>query len=302
MTKLQTRPPIAFSGSPLDRADPLRADPDRLAALRARGGRLLLLDGLEPRMTAAGGLTWGSVADVAADAELIFLGLDPQGVGCFVAAPRPQEATVAPAAWNLWAALGGMSAEEMAIYGTARALAGWHGRHRFCAQCGAATVLAKGGWQRSCTSDICPAEHFPRTDPVAIMTVEHDGRLLLGRQPRFPPHRYSALAGFIEPGESIEEAVTREIWEEAGVRIRDVRYVASQPWPFPSSLMLACHAFADSPDIAIDATELEDARWFTRDQVAEAMAARARGQDGVAFSAPSVTAVAWHLLDDWLRS
>jgi NAD+ diphosphatase len=131
------------------------------------------------------------------------------------------------------------------------------------------------------------------------MSVEHEGRSAW-RQPRFPPHRYSALAGFVEPGESIEEAVAREIFEEAGVKVHDVRYVASQPWPFPSSLMIAAHAFTDDPALTIDRNELEDARWFTRDEVVEAMAARDRGEDGVAFSAPSKTAVAWHLMADWL--
>jgi NAD+ diphosphatase len=186
----------------------------------------------------------------------------------------------------------------MAVLALARSMVGWHLRHGFCANCGAGTVLAKGGWQRDCGA--CGVAHFPRTDPVVIMTVEHEGRLLLGRQPRFPAGRYSALAGFIEPGESFEEAVAREIWEEAGVRVRDVRYVVSQPWPFPSSLMLAAHGFADDDVITIDTAELEDARWFTREEVAEAMAARARGEDGIAFIAPKQTAVAWHLLDRWL--
>ena len=158
-------------------------------------------------------------------------------------------------------------------------------------------MLAKGGWQRNCVDEACRAEHFPRTDPVVIMTVEHQGRLLLGRQPRFPAGRYSALAGFVEPGEGLEEAIAREIWEEAGVRVRDVRYVASQPWPFPSSLMLAAHAYADDDALTIDTTELEDARWFTR---AEAMGAQAEGREGQAFIAPPRHAVAWHLLDRWL--
>jgi len=289
------RPVIAFTGSPLDRADALRSDPAALERLRA-GARMLVLDGLEPRLT-DGALEWAAL-DADARAELVFLGVDAAGIGHFAPVPSPQEANTAPASFNLWVALSGMGAGEIAIYGTARALVGWHARHRFCAVCGAATVLAKGGWQRDCSA--CPAQHFPRTDPVVIMSVEHEGRLLLGRQPRFPPHRYSALAGFVEPGESIEEAVAREIYEEAGLVVRDVRYVTSQPWPFPSSLMIAAHAFTDDPTITIDTSELDDARWFTRDEVAEAMAARARGEDGVAFGAPPTYAVAWHLLADWL--
>jgi len=292
-----TRPPVTFTGSPLDRADAVRSDPAALAALIAQGGRMLVLDGLEPRV-ADEALVW-SALDTRA--ELVFLGLDPQGIGHFAPVPGPQDASTAPAGFNLWQALGGLSPGDIAIYGAARALVGWHARHRFCARCGSATTIAKGGWQRDCVYSACATPHFPRTDPVVIMTVEHDGNLLLGRQPRFPAGRYTALAGFVEPGESIEEAVAREIAEEAGVAVRDVRYVASQPWPFPSSLMIAAHAFADDPAITIDATELEDARWFTRAQVAQAMEARAQGQGGAAFDAPEPRAVAWHLLADWLE-
>ena len=157
-------------------------------------------------------------------------------------------------------------------------------------------MLAKGGWQRNCTSDACKGEHYPRVDPVTIMLVEHDGKLLLGRQPRFPEGFYSALAGFVEPGESIEEAVKREVLEEAGIVARDVTYVASQPWPFPSSLMLGCHAFADDDTITIDETELEDARWFTRDEVARAVA----GGADAPFVAPPAVAIAHQLMRWWL--
>lgn len=295
---LTGRLPIAFAGSGLDRADALRADPQRLAALRDGRARALVLDGLEPALDAAGALVW---TDLAAEAgELIFLGLASDGAARFVAVPDVAAGNVAPPNPRLWQAMGQMAHEDLATYGLARSLAGWHARHRFCARCGAATVLAKGGWQRNCVAAPCGAEHFPRTDPVVIMTVECHGRLLLGRQPRFPAGRYSALAGFVEPGEGLEEAIAREIWEEAGVRVRDVSYVASQPWPFPSSLMLAAHAYADDDALTIDTTELEDARWFTRAEVAEAMAAQAEGGEGQAFVAPPRHAVAWHLLDRWL--
>ena len=158
-------------------------------------------------------------------------------------------------------------------------------------------MLAKGGWQRNCTSQDCKAEHYPRVDPVTIMLVEHEGRVLLGRQPRFPLRRFSALAGFVEPGETIEEAVAREIHEEAGLRVRDVSYVASQPWPFPSSLMIACHSHTDDPAITIDMTELDEADWFTRDEVVQAMA----GDEAARFIAPPPFAVAHHLLKWWLE-
>lgn len=287
--------PVAFAGSRLDRADPIRSQPEAIDALMGADARLLRLDGLDPVLTAEGALDWGSLADTAPGAELVFLGLDGTR-GCFAQVPPLEPGGsphAGPASWN---AMSVLDAAELAAYGGARSLVSWHARHRFCAVCGAPTVLAKGGWQRSCTA--CTAEHFPRVDPVTIMTVEHEGRLLLGRQPRFPAGRYSALAGFVEPGETIEEAVAREIFEEAGLRVRDVRYVASQPWPFPSSLMIGCHAFADDPAITIDVTELEDARWFTRDEVIDALEAIATGEVGRAFGAPPKHAVA-HVLMQW---
>jgi NAD+ diphosphatase len=294
-------PPIAFAGARIDRADPVRSDPAALAALRTRGGRLLRLHGLDPVLTDEGRLAWEDLAALPPDAELVFLGLDHEAgdVGCFAQVPAhfPREGTFAgPASWQAMALL---PADELATYGGARALVGWHARHRFCAVSGHPTVLAKGGWQRNCTHPDCGAEHFPRTDPVTIMLVEHEGQVLLGRQPRFPAGRYSALAGFVEPGETIEEAVAREVFEEAGVRVRDVTYVASQPWPFPSSLMIGCHAFADDPAITIDATELEDARWFSRADVADALDAIERGEPGRSFGAPPTTAIAHVLLRWW---
>jgi NAD+ diphosphatase len=294
--------PIAFSGARIDRADHVRADPKALRALLERGARLLQLDGLDPVLTETGHLAWSEPAQLEPAAEMVFLGIDPDrdGQGCFVQVPAhfPREAMVAGP--RMWEAMATLPADELATFGGARALVGWHARHRFCAVCGHSTVLAKGGWQRTCTNPECRSEHFPRVDPVTIMLVEHQGRLLLGRQPRFPAGRYSALAGFIEPGETIEEAVAREVFEEAGVRVRDVTYVASQPWPFPSSLMIGCHALADDPEIVIDVTELEDVRWFDRADVIDAVEAIGRGEAGRAFGAPPATAVAHTLLRWWL--
>lgn len=292
---------IAFAGSGLDRADHVRADPDRLAALMNWRARLLKLDGIDPVIAPEGTLEWGSLADADPEAELVFLGLMADGRACFAQVTPAIIGSVAPANPRLWAAMGTLPAEDLAIYGGARSLVDWHARHRFCARCGAPTRLAKGGWQRTCTSEACKGEHFPRVDPVTIMTVECEGELLLGRQPRFPPRRYSALAGFVEPGESLEEAVRREVLEEAGVRVNTVEYVASQPWPFPSSIMIACHAFAEGKDIVIDTTELDDARWFTRAEVREAMAAQVTGAKEGAFIAPPPFAVAHHLLKWWLQ-
>lgn len=287
---------IAFAGSRLDRADHIRADPDRLESLMDWRARLLRLDGLDPEITPDGKLAWGTLADAAPDSELVFLGLR-DGKGCFAEVAAKLIGSVAPANPRLWAAMSALDPEELATYGAARSLVDWHARHRFCARCGAPTRLAKGGWQRNCTNDACKGEHFPRVDPVTIMLVEHSGRLLLGRQQRFPPRRFSALAGFVEPGESIEEAVAREVLEEAGVRVTSVSYIASQPWPFPSSLMMGCHAVAADDALTIDTTELEEADWFTREEVAAAMA----GGEGGRFLAPPPQAIAHHLLKWWLE-
>ena len=289
---------IAFAGATLDRADHVRSDPAALAGLMDWRARLLRMDGLDPVITPDGALEWGTLADAAPDSELVFLGL-ADGRACFAQVPPSLTSTVVHANPRLWAAMGALDAGELATYGGARSLIDWHARHRFCARCGGATKLVKGGWQRSC--EACKAEHFPRVDPVTIMLVEHAGNLLLGRQPRFPPRRFSALAGFVEPGESLEEAVAREVFEEAGVRVRDVTYVASQPWPFPSNLMIGCHSHSDSAEIVIDQNELDEARWFTRAEVAEAMAAGIEGGDGAAFIAPPPFAVAHHLLQWWLE-
>jgi NAD+ diphosphatase len=170
----------------------------------------------------------------------------------------------------------------------------WHARHRFCARCGSTTHLFRAGWGRQC--DACYTEHFPRVDPVVIMIAEHDGRALLGRGKGWPEGRYSALAGFLEPGESIEEAVAREIHEEAGVRVTGVRYVSSQPWPFPSSLMIACIGEAEDDAITLDTTELEDAMWVPRDLVRAILA----GEPGP-FVAPPSYAIAHTLLTEWAR-
>jgi len=288
---------IAFAGSQIDRADHVRANPDKLAELTDWRARLLLLDGLDPVISDEGALAWGSLADADPQAELIFLGLDG-GRGCFAQVPPQLGGSMAPATPRGWTAMAVLSDADLATYGGARSMVDWHARHRFCARCGNPTAIAKGGWQRNCGA--CKAEHFPRVDPVTIMLVEHDGKILLGRQPRFPAGNFSALAGFVEPGESIEEAVAREVFEEAGVRVRDVRYVASQPWPFPSSLMIGCHAFADDPAVTIDTTELDDARWFTRAEVEDAMRAALNREQGKAFGAPPRTAVAHHLLKWWL--
>lgn len=285
---------VAFAGSRLDRADHVRADPERLAALKASGAQLLRLDGLLPILGADGALQWVPIEHAQDAAELVFLGLF-EGRGMFAAVPDEGDNAPAYAIRNVWDVLGRLNPDDLATYGGARSLVDWHARHRFCARCGAMTQIAKGGWQRSCTR--CDAQHFPRVDPVAIMLVEHDGKLLLARSAHWPERRYSALAGFVEPGESIEEAVEREVFEEAGVRVRDVRYVSNQPWPFPSQLMIGCHAFADGAELRIDTTELEVADWFTREEIAAAMAGDQNGR----LLPPTSVAIAYQLLQWWLE-
>lgn len=176
----------------------------------------------------------------------------------------------------------------------ARSMIDWHDRHGFCARCGAPSKPKLAGWRRVCTS--CEAEHFPRVDPVAIMLVTAGDECLLGRQPRMMPGMYTCLAGFIEPGETIEDGVRREVREESGIRVGAVRYHASQPWPFPSSLMLGAYGEAESRDIVVDGDELEDCRWFTRDEVAR-MAAKAH-EGGLWV--PVRGTLSRKLIDDWL--
>lgn len=270
--KLPLQKQIVFTASPFDRQSAKRKDPDWLLARRADPDSLFLpmrelkalinlSDGSGPR------LDWRPATEMADEFFFIFLGTWNER--CYFAADigsdRPREG------WGKFIDVRSIAAElsdpEAGIVAQARSIIDWHARHRFCAVCGAETKSDDGGYVRRCQNPSCKAEHFPRTDPVAIMMVYRKDACLLGRQPRFVPGVYSALAGFLEPGETIEAAVRREIAEEAGISIGQVDYVASQPWPFPSSLMIGCFAEALSEEIVIDKDELEDARWFSRDEV-----------------------------------
>jgi len=182
--------------------------------------------------------------------------------------------------------------ESGALLAYARGLQYWHQRHQFCGVCGAPTRSEEAGHLRRCTNPACAADHHPRTDPAVIMLISDGDRCLLGRQAAWPRGRYSTLAGFVEPGESLEVAVAREVFEEAGVRVKNVRYHGSQPWPFPASIMLGFYAEAATTDVRIDARELEDARWFTRDEV---LAGRNRG-----LLMPRGDSIASRLIMDWL--
>ncbi len=271
---------------PADRY-PLRSD--LAAALADPAARLLVLNDYQPVMD-GGRLSWTAIDTDAAAEDHVLLGIE-DGV------PHFARLTGEPAvgrSFEMIAALHALEAGEAATYAAARSVLDWHARHGFCAKCGAATAPFRAGWGRHCPA--CGTEHFPRVDPVVIMIAEHGGRALLGRQPAFPPGRYSALAGFLEPGESIEEAVARELFEEAGVRVRNVRYIASQPWPFPSSLMIACCAEAVDDRLTIDTTELEDAIWVSRDEVRAALAG-----DGSRFGVPPSYAIAHTLLEAWAK-
>ncbi len=286
---------LGFTGTPLDRADYLRTDRAVLEALRANPAtRFAAFSDLRPMVDVSSGeptLLWLTAAQIPADAAWVFLGLENAEARFAVALPMDTALPGEP--MELRAAAAQMAHGDAAILGQARSLLAWHSRHQHCAVCGAETKSAKGGYQRTCESETCKAEHFPRTDPVVIMLVLDGERCLLGRQPRFPAGFYSSLAGFIEPGESLEEAVAREVYEEAGVRTGRVRYVASQPWPFPSSLMLGCFAQAISTDITIDTTELEDAKWFTKTEVRAALAGNGP------FKCSPPFAIAHNLLQAW---
>lgn len=271
-------PPVdlGFAHGRLDRAGHLRADAAFLAAASADArARFLALVGETVILKTGSPLECLFAADELPlrehRQETVFLGLDGDA---------PRFATLyEEAAAEALAALPGLSLlglrqcaveallppADLGALATAKALLFWHASHRFCARCGAASQPAQGGWRRDCAA--CGAQHFPRTDPVVIMLTIDGEHCLMGRQPRFVPGMYSCLAGFCEPGETIEAAVRREVLEEAGIQTGRVRYLSSQPWPFPESMMIGCIAEATSRTIVRDESELEDVRWFSRDDV-----------------------------------
>ncbi|MEA2256622.1 MAG: diphosphatase [Solirubrobacteraceae bacterium] len=278
--------PNTFAGAALDRAGPRRGDGAWLAARLADPATRVVLadeqgvlvDGDEPRLVAPD--------ELPAGAEPILLGVDRDGRALFAADPGAAFPGERRGLRDLVPAL---SQADSGLLAHAVALLNWHRRHRFCANCGAPTVVREAGHVRACPS--CGADHHPRTDPVVIMLVADGDRVLLGRQARWPEGRYSALAGFVEPGESLEEAVAREVREEAGVEVTDIAYRSSQPWPFPASLMLGFSArWAGGEPVARDG-ELEDVRWWSREEIRE-------GAGGLRL--PPRDAIARRLLDEWL--
>jgi NAD+ diphosphatase len=303
------RPTLVFTGGSLDRASARRTDSAWLAARRSDGmarvvpvWRNLSLV-IEAEGTARPVLAEGDAAVtlLATAATVVFLGLDGQGHAVFAAVLADTAdgmalgGALAPAASfaDLSKLAPRLGAADGALLAYARALAHWHGRHRHCGVCGAATVSDEGGHVRRCSEAACGATWFPHTDPVVIMLVTHGDRCLLARQAKWLPGLYSTLAGFVEPGEALEDAVIREIREETGAAVTAVRYVASQPWPFPQSLMLAFRAEAETAEEpAFDRGELEDARWFTAREIPEL---RARG-----IRLPYRGTIARALIEDWL--
>jgi NAD+ diphosphatase len=297
----------AFISHPLDRAAHLRFKDDTLLALEShRDSRAYVVhrDSLVMKQDPSGPralLTMEEALGFGANPGTIFLGLR-EGAAVFgmgISAPAVENlltrSDVAVSELRGMAMQGVVPPDQLTAVAMAKSLVSWHQRHGFCANCGARSAIAEGGWKRICPS--CKTEHFPRTDPVVIMLVENGDKCLLGRQKHFAPGMYSCLAGFVEVAETIENAVKREILEESGIHCTDVTYYMTQPWPYPSSLMIGCSARATTTEITVDLTELEDARWFDRD---EAMLMWKREHpDGLA--GPNPFAIAHHLLGRWLH-
>src|SRR5712691_5286744 len=270
-----------FAGNPLDRASERRRDTTWIRSLLDDpAARILPLGDLRPltRGSASPVLDWQKVAPwrdrIEHGATLIFLGLDDE---------RPYFA---------------VDASGADILAEARSLIDWHARHRFCAQCGSPTRVASAGWVRRCPE--CKASHYPRSDPVTIMLAVRGERALLGRNRRRPGSRFSCLAGFMEPGETLEECVRREVYEESGVRVGRVRYLACQPWPFPSSLMMGFLCEALTEEITVDPEELAEARWFERGEIRAMVERAATGPDDpTQVSVPGPVAIAHQICRRW---
>jgi NAD+ diphosphatase len=301
---------IPFSGNPLNRVSEKRPDADWVAAKRRDPSSLILpLWRLQPFLLGseksrgpleAGFLMPGLAEALAAeDAPCVLLGLEGEralfALDISVARDPANEGPLAGLGHfrDMRAAAMLLPDKDTAILGQAKALIDWHQRHGFCPRCGGRTTLADAGYKRVCGS--CNAEHFPRTDPVVIMLATHGDNCLVGRGKQFPPGMFSALAGFIEPGETIEEAVRRELFEEAGVRTGAVHYYATQPWPFPSSLMIGCFAEATSPEINVDGNELAEAFWLERGNAKTLIG----GERVDGLWVPPSIAIAHHLIKTW---
>lgn len=296
-----------FAINRLDRREDLRNKPDAVTALRHRSDtRIAVVAGETPILKRLGGdalsvwFSHGEAEILGPAAEEIFMGMAEDGTPRFgrlidkaLAEPLKERSELFVTDLRSVALKRIVPEDEVGPLGEAKAVLDWHARHRFCAQCGGQTVAGASGWRRECTS--CGAMHFPRTDPVVIMLVTRGDACLLARQARFAPGMYSCIAGFVEPGETLEDAVRRESWEEAGLRVGNVRYLASQPWPFPSSIMMGCIAEALGDEITLDMTELEEGRWFPRAEVLQML--EGKHPDGLAC--PQHIAIANTLVRAW---
>ena len=300
-------PRLAFAGGRIERAAELRADTAALAALEHDPrSRFYLIAGetVALKKTASGHdplFAAGETRSLGDPAEMAFLGL-LDGAARFAQSLSPAAIATLQARGDIElidlrsiAVRGLLANDHLCALAEGKALLSWHARHRFCPNCGAVTRVVDGGWRRDCPA--CRALHFPRTDPVVIMLAIAGERCVLGRSHRFQSSMWSCLAGFVEPGETIEEAVRRETREEAGIVCGRVAYFASQPWPFPMSLMIGCYAQACSREIVVDRTELDDARWFERKEVALMLA----GQHPESLTAPLPHAIAHHILRAWVE-
>jgi len=301
---------IPFAGSPLNRASEKRTNPDWIEAKLRDPSSLVfplwrlepfLLGSQKPAAPARLGLLPPGIADPLAneDAPCIFLGLDAE-TALFA---LDVSAATNPGDHGPLAGLGYfcdartaaqiVSIKDAAIIAQAKALIDWHQRHGYCPRCGAPTRIMDAGYRRLCSK--CNSEHFPRVDPVVIMLATNSDACLVGRGKQFPSGMFSALAGFMEPGETIEEAVRRELMEEASVKVSDVSYYATQPWPFPSSLMIGCFAKAESREAKVDDNELAEVRWLERSVARAAIA----GERVEGIRLPPPIAIAHHLIKTW---
>lgn len=290
---------FAFVDDPIDHADALRDDAEAVVQLW-RDGRVLVLDAQgEAFATSDGGPHWYRGGDLGGGpGSAIFLGLRDGG-GWFCA---QAEALALPAATriDLRQAAARWSPGDASAFAYARAISHWRARTRFCAYCGGAIGFVRGGFVGRCEQ--CRSEHYPRVDPAVIVAVSDGEHLLLGRQASWVARRYSVIAGFVEPGESLEQAVAREVAEETGIRIAGCRYLGAQPWPFPAALMLGFRAWAEpGQTLRIDA-ELEDARWFSRAEVSTALAQARAGDGDAAIGLPPPISIARALIEDWLAT
>ncbi|REE21518.1 NAD+ diphosphatase [Paraburkholderia sp. BL27I4N3] len=301
---IATSASIGFNFNPLDRHSDKRDDHAFIEHLRNHpAARFLVFHGDVPLLKRGSEYDpWFAAGETTAFGEplhRIFLGEESDGSGRFALGFAPADPE--PDSGHEHIDLRSLALQDLVAAGAlgvlaeAKSMLDWHRRHGFCANCGSASRVTNAGWQRIC--DVCGARHFPRVDPVVIMLAIDGERCLLGRQPHFGKGMYSALAGFVEPGETAEDAVRREVMEEAGVTCAQVVYFASQPWPFPSSLMIGCFAQASDTDIVIDTIELEDARWFSRQEVAAMLA----GTHADRLSAPKPFAIAHHLLQAYVE-